>query len=254
MTKKKQVQARFPFPEITETLLRRKILKGIPIYDVFIQKAKQKAEKQKKLNPDVYLEIHHIVPKHASGSDAPGNLVQLLYNDHLIAHYLRWLMFGEPGDKTAYSVMSGQSQDIRLEIARLGGTLGGPKAQALFKEQSKGWFNSQGQARRGAKGAKTNKQNQTGAWDPENDQRLQRGRDTMNANPEKFLPQKIENFKKGRNTQKELGINLGSRTSQRLKSIKYWGVVLNGIRYSVDTEQRTYLCETTLDYYILYAP
>ena len=55
---------------------------------------------------------------------------------------------------------------------------------------------------------------------------------------------------RGLQTQKEKGINIGDPNKQRLKSLKYHGIVINGIRYSIDDEQRTYLCETTRDYYI----
>jgi hypothetical protein len=34
----------------------------------------------------------------------------------------------------------------------------------------------------------------------------------------------------------------------------YRGIVLNGVRYSCDTEQRTYVCETTFEYYLQKAP
>lgn len=72
--------------------------------------------------------------------------------------------------------MSGQSEDARVERARLGGTIGGPRTQARLKAEGRGWFNSETQARLGAMGAKINQKNQTGAWDPENEKQLQETR------------------------------------------------------------------------------
>jgi len=42
------------------------------------------------------------------------------------------------------------------------------KAQKLFKETNKGWFNSETQQILGIKGAEVNRQNQTGGFDPLN--------------------------------------------------------------------------------------
>jgi hypothetical protein len=48
--------------------------------------------------------------------------------------------------------------------------------------------------------------------------------------------------------------NLGDPASQRLKSISFHGIVINNKRYYIDHEQRTYLCDTTLAYYLEKAP
>jgi hypothetical protein len=102
--------------------------------------------------------------------------------------------------------------------------------------------------------------NQTGAWNPENLEILAKGRETINNNIDVYMPQKLKNLEQGRETQKKLKINLGNPEhhevmyTQRLKSLQYWGVEINGRRYSIDKEQRCYLCETTLDYYLKFAP
>jgi hypothetical protein len=70
----------------------------------------------------------------------------------------------------------------------------------------------------------------------------------------KFEKTQKENLKKGLATQKEKNINVGNPVSQRLKSIGFRGVVINNKRYYIDTEQRTYLSDTTLDYYLEKAP
>jgi hypothetical protein len=162
----------------------------------------------------------------------------LIFNDPIIAHYLRWLAENDPNEKTAYLVMSGQTEKTRLEIARLGGTLGGPKTQLVLKKNQKGWFNPNEQAKRGHKAAEINRLNQTGAWSSENLETLAKGGETMKNNPDIYLLQKLENLQKGRETQKKDGMNLGNKETQRFKSFQYWGVVLNGVRDFIDTEQR----------------
>ncbi len=79
---------------------------------------------------------------------------------------------------------------------------------------------------------------------------LKKANKILSENPDLYKEQKIKNLAKGLLTQKEKGINIADPLKQRLKSLKYHGVLLNGVRYSIDIEQRTYLSETTLDYYI----
>ncbi len=239
----------------SEDSIKDQIKRGEDPYLKHIAEARNRVEVLLKENPNTYTEVHHIIPRYEGGSDDPENLVRLTYNDHAIAHYIRWLMFGKPGDKVAYQVMIGQSIDVRKERARLGGLAGGPIGQQILKERQAGWYNSEGQRKRGIKGAAVNREQGTGGFDPNN---LQKANDALviakATNPEKYQKQNQDNLKKGRQTQQEKGINLGNKTSQRLKSLKRVGIVLDNKRYSLDTEQRTYVSETALDYYLLYAP
>lgn len=233
----------------TEEEIRVKYNKNPNIYISFINEAKERAEKILSIDKNTYVEKHHIIPKHAGGSDDQTNLVFLIYEDHILAHYIRWIEFKDPKDKIAYSVMSNQIVDIRKERARLGGIIGGPLGQETLKKENKGWFNSRAQSDRGKKGAQKNRINKTGAWDIEN---LRKANQVLAEKSSFYREQRKKNLAQGLITQKEKGINIGDRYKQRLKSLKYHGVFLNGIRYSIDTELRTYLCETTLDYYIKY--
>lgn len=177
-------------------------------------------------DPNIYLEKHHITPRFAGGTDDLNNIVFLTYNDHVIAHYIRWIVYNEEGDRVAWQVMSGQSVDIRRETARLAGRIGGVNVQQQHRQRGTGWFNSQGQRERGQRGAAVNREQGTGAFDPRN---LERANNVLNENPELYRQQRLENLQKGRETQKRLGINLGNRESQRLKSLKRVGYIeLNG--------------------------
>jgi len=230
---------------------------GVDIYFNFIEEAKVRAQKAIPKNPEIYSEVHHILPRHSGGGDEPKNLVVLLYNDHIIAHYIRWIQYGHIGDKMAFSVMTGESIEARKIKASIAGTIGGPLAQKLFKETNKGWFNSEKQRVSGIKGAATNRINETGGFDPENIKKANKALQNKMQNPEQkclFEEIKSDNLKKGLTTQKNKQINVGNAISQRLKSISYHGVLINNKRYYIDKEQRTYLCETTLDYYLEKAP
>jgi len=231
--------------------------KGIDIYSRFLKEAARRAEESIYENSSTYVEVHHIVPRHAGGLDNKENLTVLLFNDHVIAHYVRWVQYNESGDKIAYSIMSAENVETRKIKASIAGSIGGPKAQKLFKDKNKGWYNTETQRILGIKGAEINRQNQTGGFDPLNIVKANEALNQKITNPlekAKFEKTQKENLKKGLATQKEKNINVGNPVSQRLKSIGFRGVVINNKRYYIDTEQRTYLSDTTLDYYLEKAP
>ena len=59
---------------------------------------------------------HHIVPKHAGGTDDPSNLVLLTVEEHAEAHKKLWEQYGRWQDKIAWQTLSGQ---ISIQEARL---------------------------------------------------------------------------------------------------------------------------------------
>lgn len=46
--------------------------------------------------------IHHIVPKHAGGTDDPSNLIKVTISEHAAFHYERWVYLGNDKDKLAW--------------------------------------------------------------------------------------------------------------------------------------------------------
>lgn len=52
--------------------------------------------------------LHHIVPKHAGGTDDPSNLIRVTIQDHAAFHYERWIYLGDEKDKLAWLSLSGQ--------------------------------------------------------------------------------------------------------------------------------------------------
>jgi len=52
--------------------------------------------------------VHHIIPRHAGGTNHPSNLIQLTVEDHAIAHRHLWKLYGRWQDKLAWLMLSGQ--------------------------------------------------------------------------------------------------------------------------------------------------
>jgi len=63
---------------------------------------------------------HHIIPKHAGGSDDPSNIVELTVEEHAEAHRKRYEKYGDWQDKVAWKGLTGLigKEDIQAEIAR----------------------------------------------------------------------------------------------------------------------------------------
>lgn len=234
-----------------KALLEEEISTGIDVYSRHLSEAGKRAKALLAKDAKTYVEKHHIIPRHAGGSDDSSNLVFLTYEDHVIAHYIRWVVFNDTRDQIAWKVMLGDPLEVRRLKQSLAGQIGGQKVQELLLEANLGWYNSQIQSELGKKGAQKNREQGTGGFDPKN---LEKANEVQKLDPAKYLPQKKTNLVKGLETQKEKGINVYSSIDQRRKSLQYHGIRLNGVLYSLDTEQRTYISETALDYYLLHAP
>lgn len=109
--------------------------------------------------------LHHLVPKHAGGTDDPSNLVKVNVAMHVFLHWLRYKEIGDKWDKIAYEALEGQITSVeataqaRQEFRRLNpdhhanaGKVGG-KAPASAKAKkvaaktakitgSKPWWNN----------------------------------------------------------------------------------------------------------------
>jgi hypothetical protein len=88
--------------------------------------------------------LHHIVPKHAGGTDDPSNLVKLTVEEHAEAHFARYLQYGELGDWLAAFSLSGQishaeasAQARRDWMLRNGSRLGRVGGKAPASEKAK---------------------------------------------------------------------------------------------------------------------
>jgi HNH endonuclease len=61
---------------------------------------------------------HHIVPRHAGGTDDPENLIELTVSDHAEAHRLLYEKYGRDEDYVAWQGLSGQIKDEHVARKR----------------------------------------------------------------------------------------------------------------------------------------
>ena len=71
------------------------------------------------MRDEVYTHIHHIIPKHAGGTDDPSNLVELTIEDHAIAHRMLWKLYGRKEDWCAWTGLSGLDEENRRAACSL---------------------------------------------------------------------------------------------------------------------------------------
>ena len=72
-------------------------------YDILVASRKHLKEQWKPVKSG--LECHHIVPKHAGGTDEESNFTYLTRREHIIAHWLLWKVYRHIGDKRAFLMM-----------------------------------------------------------------------------------------------------------------------------------------------------
>ena len=74
---------------------------------------------------------HHIVPRHMGGTNDPDNLVELTVEDHAIAHFVLWKMFGRREDKIAWlGLSSTDAQHFQARKMKEANPMSDPKIKA----------------------------------------------------------------------------------------------------------------------------
>jgi hypothetical protein len=61
---------------------------------------------------------HHIIPKHAGGSDDPSNLIELTVEEHAEAHRLLFEQHGRWEDELAWKALSGQVDKAEINYIK----------------------------------------------------------------------------------------------------------------------------------------
>lgn len=69
--------------------------------------------------PEEYYEEHHIIPRYMNGENSEDNLVLLTYKQHILAHKLLYLIYNNPEDKCAYTLMEGLGKDRKVIIGKM---------------------------------------------------------------------------------------------------------------------------------------
>ena len=73
----------------------------------------------------IYTHKHHIIPRHAGGSDNPSNIVELTVEEHTEAHKKLFVEHGRWQDKIAWLTLSGQiGKDEAMRMVRSEGQKG----------------------------------------------------------------------------------------------------------------------------------
>jgi hypothetical protein len=117
--------------------------KATDIYKQFIEYLKSiESPKNLDLNPN--LEKHHIVPKHAGGA-LSSEVVICCSSNHMLAHFYRFLAYGERGDWVCYCMRKNQKISTRDRAL-----LGVEKCKKLGIN----FWNSEWQRKQGKKGGK----------------------------------------------------------------------------------------------------
>ena len=75
---------------------------------------------------------HHIIPKHAGGTNNDDNLIIVSVEEHFILHYKRWKEFGDFNDLFACRVL-GYNKELSPEERFLISSSGGRKAQETLR-------------------------------------------------------------------------------------------------------------------------
>lgn len=62
----------------------------------------------------MFIDVHHITPKHEGGTDDPSNLVRLPRKLHQEVHYRRWLVYNNISDLYAFQLLGGNLSNEEL--------------------------------------------------------------------------------------------------------------------------------------------
>lgn len=87
---------------------------------------------------------HHIVPRHAGGTDDPSNLVKLTIQEHAEAHRLLWEQYGRLEDKLAWQLLSRmtpEAEETRRALIRQ--SMRRPEVRRKLRESKRGEKNPQ---------------------------------------------------------------------------------------------------------------
>jgi hypothetical protein len=80
---------------------------------------------------------HHIIPKHAGGSDDENNLIEVSLTQHTMWHFANWCLWGRLEDRLAYRGLGGQVQGEELsKEKRLLGQIAGGKTSTPAKAEA----------------------------------------------------------------------------------------------------------------------
>jgi hypothetical protein len=93
------------------------------------------------MSKTIYKHKHHIIPRHAGGTDDPSNIIELTVEEHAEAHRLLFEQYGRWQDKVAWKGLSGQIDN--KEIIRRLQSEGGKRNKGLKRTAKQNRENSE---------------------------------------------------------------------------------------------------------------
>ncbi len=102
--------------------------------------------RKKQYDKSVYLEKHHVVPKHAGGTNKAENIIHVSVQDHIELHFYRFLAYNEIGDKVAY--------EMRVNDSAIAAQIRSQLSITANKLKKNLFWNSKWQSLQGKKGGK----------------------------------------------------------------------------------------------------
>lgn len=76
-------------------------------------------------NVEGFVNKHHVIPKHAGGTDEESNIVILTYKEHIFAHKLLYTIYNNKYDLYAYLLMSSKNEEASRVLKQMGGKISG---------------------------------------------------------------------------------------------------------------------------------
>lgn len=110
-------------------------MKPKTVYQQFMDFCREIEEDE--INSGIYLETHHIVPRHRGGGNEPTNLIRLSRKNHILAHMYLWISYDSKKDRIAYLFMCGDpTGEAKRESGRLAQKTWTPEKRSVASKKA----------------------------------------------------------------------------------------------------------------------
>lgn len=192
-------------------------------------------------NPQDKLEKHRIIPRHANGTYESWNVVLCTFKEHTLAHFYRYLSFGEKGDLIAYIFMCNQTEQGRLLMASYAGQIGGKATNKKNKANKTFFYSAEWQEKFGDKQA--GRRNLESGFLAELNAKITEQTPELRKKAGKLGGKAVIRKQKLNST----GMFDTKKRIQRKGNLVRWGIIINNVRVLYEN-----LSSDFIDYYIEY--
>lgn len=130
---------------------------------------------------------HHIIPRHAGGTDDPSNIVRLTVEEHAEAHRILYETHGKIEDKIAWKCLSGKTSETEADFRELYRQAGLQSRGRHHSEETKRKIGNANRASKRPDLAEYNRRTKTGKtirWSVEANEKRNRSRKDYFQTPE----------------------------------------------------------------------